>query len=189
MRDCKTMVIRILCSAIVATCIVTRPSLASMPAKIVIGRSEKIRLLPEDIVLDARVDTGATTSSVDAHDIETFQREGKTWLRFRVRDKVRNTDIVFERPRVRTVRIKNRAAEESLGRKYERRPVVRLRACIDGRTKEIEVNLADRSRFAFPMLLGRSGIVDFDAVVDPSIESDLAPECASSAPTRTPKDS
>lgn len=154
---------------------------ATMPAKIVIGRSEKIRLLPEDLVLDARVDTGATTSSIDAHDIETFERQGKTWLRFRVRDKANNTDKVFERPRVRTVRIKNRAAEENMGKKYDRRPVVRMRACLDGHVQEIEVNLADRSRFAFPMLLGRSGIVDFDAVVDPSIGSDLAPSCPASS--------
>ncbi len=161
---------------------------ATMPAKIVIGRSEKIRLLPEDLVLDARVDTGATTSSIDAHDIETFERKGKTWLRFRVRDKTSNTDKVFERPRVRTVRIKNRAAEENIGKKYDRRPVVRLRACLDGHVQEIEVNLADRSRFAFPMLLGRSGIVDFDAVVDPSIGSDLAPNCPTSSANSPQKD-
>ncbi|MDG2011650.1 MAG: ATP-dependent zinc protease [Candidatus Binatia bacterium] len=189
MQDSKSTAYRILVSLAITVLAIALAEASSMPTKIVIGRSEKIRLLPENLVLEARVDTGATTSSIDAHDIETFKREGKTWMRFRVRDKTNNTDKVFERPRVRSVRIKNRAAEENVGKKYERRPVVRILACLDGRSKEIEVNLADRSRFAFPMLLGRSGIVDFDAVVDPSIGSDVAPNCDPASPIQPQNDS
>lgn len=189
MPDLKTRPYKLFSSLVLVIGLTSFAQAGSMPAKIVIGRSEKVRLLPEDIVLEARVDTGATTSSIDAHDIETFERNGRTWMRFRVRDKVGNTDKVFERPRVRSVRIKNRAAEENVGKKYERRSVVRILACLDGRAQKIEVNLADRSRFAYPMLLGRSGIVDFDAVVDPSIGSDIAPNCKPAPTAKPPKDS
>jgi hypothetical protein len=189
MQDSKAMARKILLGLIMSIVLTSLAEAGTMPAKIVVGRSEKIRLLPEDIVLEARVDTGATTSSIDAHDIQSFERDGQTWMRFRVRDKIGNTDKVFERPRVRSVRIKNRAAEENVGKKYERRPVVRILACLDGRAKEIEVNLADRSRFAFPMLLGRSGIVDFDALVDPSIGSDVSPNCEPDRSTKPQNDS
>ncbi|MFP6664285.1 MAG: RimK/LysX family protein [Deltaproteobacteria bacterium] len=148
-----------------------------MPAKLVIGRTEKIRLLPEDIVLEARVDTGASTSSISAIDIEHFKREGKKWVRFRVVDEKAGVDLLLERPYVRRVRIKNRAAEARGGASIDRRSVVRMRVCMDDQAKVIDLNLADRRRFKFPLLLGRAGILDFDAVVDPSIGSDIAPIC------------
>ncbi|HAC79533.1 MAG TPA: hypothetical protein DCG06_04500, partial [Deltaproteobacteria bacterium] len=92
MQDSKSTAYRILVSLAITVLATALAEASSMPTKIVIGRSEKIRLLPENLVLEARVDTGATTSSIDAHDIETFKREGKTWMRFRVRDKTNNTD-------------------------------------------------------------------------------------------------
>lgn len=149
----------------------------AMPAKLVIGRAEKIRLLPEDVVLEARVDTGASTSSISAIDIERFKRDGKKWVRFRVVDEKSGVDLLLERPYVRRVRIKNRAAEAKGGQSTDRRVVVRMSVCLDDQEGTIDLNLADRRRFKFPMLLGRAGIVDFEAVVDPSIGSDIAPVC------------
>ena len=51
-------------------------------AKIIIGAVEKVRLLPPNVVLKARIDTGAKTTSIDAQNIIPFERDGKEWVRF-----------------------------------------------------------------------------------------------------------
>ena len=77
----------------------------------------------------------------------------------------------MERPVVRTVRIKRHA-----GRSLER-PVVLLSICVGSVHKEVEVNLVDRSRFQYPLLLGRS-FLEGDLLVDSARRYTLAPACA-----------
>ena len=45
---------------------------------------EHVYISPPGILLTARIDTGATTSSIDARNIEPFERDGKRWVRFEV---------------------------------------------------------------------------------------------------------
>lgn len=159
----------------------------AMPAKLVIGAHEWIRILPEDLVIQARIDTGAETASLSAIDIEHFKREGENWVRFRVIDEAAGIDQTLERPRLRWARIKNRAVEAHNGKDYDRRPVVALEICLDDRTRTIDVNLTDRRRFEYAMLIGREGILQFDAVVDPALGADIPPNCASGlAPDKKP---
>ncbi|MFW5936983.1 MAG: RimK/LysX family protein, partial [Desulfosalsimonas sp.] len=54
--------------------------------KLLVGRIEKVRLTPPGRTFHARIDTGATTSSLDARDIETFERDGDDWVRFKIKD-------------------------------------------------------------------------------------------------------
>ena len=48
----------------------------------IIGEVESISFLKKNIQLDARIDTGATTSSLRAVNIEHYERDGKKWVRF-----------------------------------------------------------------------------------------------------------
>jgi len=44
--------------------------------KTIIGEVEQIRVIPGDVVLKARIDTGATTTSLNAMDVQHFERDG-----------------------------------------------------------------------------------------------------------------
>ena len=126
------------------------------------GWVEKVLIEPGAIPLKAKLDTGAKTSSLHAKDIEIFKKDGDNWVRFRL--EVEDTDgkdhdVVLERRRVRRVRIKEHEGE------YDRRPVVRMSFCIAGERRSAQFTLADRSRFIYPVLLGRRFLEDH-ALVD-----------------------
>jgi len=59
-----------------------------------LGWLERVRLQPWDIVVKAKLDTGAKTAAIHATDLEYFDKEGKPWVRFKLsldhRDKTRN---------------------------------------------------------------------------------------------------
>lgn len=141
-----------------------RPALA----KLVVGEVENVRLENVDVVLRARIDTGASTSSLDARDIGSFERDGDRWVRFTVLDPESGESIVLERPRSRRVRILQASAEEP-----ERRPVVEMRVTLGDNTQTAEFTLADRSNLEFPVLIGRNILRDL-MVVDVS-KRDAAP--------------
>lgn len=128
------------------------------------GWVEKLRIAPAGIPLKAKLDTGALTSSLHATEIELFERADETWVRF-VLD-VEDADgrqhtLELERPKVRGVRIKEHEGE------YDRRPVVMMQFCLGQQWHEAQFTLADRSRFIYPVLLGRRFLRGV-AIVDPS---------------------
>ena len=52
--------------------------------KMELGWLERVRLQPWDIVLKAKLDTGAKTAAIHATDIERFDKDGKQWVRFKL---------------------------------------------------------------------------------------------------------
>ncbi len=133
------------------------------PGKVIAGWVEKISLVEQPLVLKAKLDTGAKTSSIHAINIEPFMREGERWVKFDLLlddlDDKQHT-LHMERPRVRRVRIKDHDGVD------DRRAVIELEICFDGRKHVTEFTLADRSEYIYDVLLGREflqGIV----VVDP----------------------
>lgn len=139
------------------------------------GIKEKVRLLPTDITVKAKFDTGADTASLDATQIEVYQKEDKTdWVRFKV--PLRKGDSIklvpFDMPVKRLILIKARQAERhhAGGKRAFERPVINMEVCLGDVSKTIEVNLANRSAFKTQMLFGRRTIMAFDGIVDPSQE-------------------
>lgn len=130
---------------------------------LVLGAVERVRLDPEGLVFDARIDTGAETSSMDARDLVEFERNGAPWVRFAVVDPAKGRPVLIERAISRRVRIKRHAAQSVL------RPVVSLCVRIGRLEREREFTLADRTGFEFPVLIGRNFLRDL-AVVDVSRE-------------------
>ena len=147
--------------------------LSSSPAgaqsKYIVGRVEKVRICPEDLVLRAKLDTGAKTSSLHAPRMTKFEKNGERWVRFSVKD-CRGIEATIERRIVRQARIKRK------NREPEERVVILLGVCLGTRCREIEVNLVDRTEFIYPMLIGRSFMIGH-ILVDPELKYTSQPAC------------
>lgn len=138
--------------------------------KEIFGLHEYVYFEKFDISIEAKLDTGATTSSISAIDIEEFERDDDDWVRFRLAfDDA--PDETYELPVVRISKIKRRSDDinSETEKSYSTRPVVELEVTMGNQTKEIEVSLTDRRRFKYPFLVGSKALRKFDAVVDPSI--------------------
>ena len=115
-----------------------------------VGQVEYVDIFPEGIRQKARIDTGAETTSIDALDIEYFERDGKSWAKFKVFQRPSGNVTEFTKPIVRNVLIKLHGAKNA------RRPVVKMTLAIGSIKKKVEVSLTDRSKFEFPVLIGRN---------------------------------
>ncbi|WP_198597631.1 ATP-dependent zinc protease [Enterovibrio norvegicus] len=118
--------------------------------KLMLGEKEWVKVDTIGVVAEARVDTGATTSSISAVDIKPFERDGKKWVKFRLAHDNKESDVLESRV-VRTVRIIQSSAEG-----YDRRYVVSLPITIGDVTESTEFTLRDRHHLNFPVLLGRT---------------------------------
>ncbi len=129
---------------------------------------EKVRIFPEDIIIHAKLDTGADYSSLNAEDIVEFEKDKSKWVRFTVRNRF-GAQVRLERPIKRIARIK-----QHLG--VQKRQVIRLGVCIGSSYMEEEVNLVNRSKFTAQMLVGRSFLAGM-VIVDPSLTYTSEPSC------------
>ncbi len=128
---------------------------ADATVKQVIGAVEHVYISPPGILLTARIDTGATTSSIDARNMEPFERDGKRWVRFEVINPEHDESIVLECRVVRRVKIIQAITEEK-----ERRYVVELLVALGNMTRSAEFTLSDREHVEYPVLIGRNILMD-----------------------------
>lgn len=147
----------------------------------IMGHVENVLIGENKLAFKARLDTGAKTASLSAHDIQTFKKNGKTWVRFII-DTTRTQEIhQFEYPLKRRIKIRKRQAElvEVNGEidPFEHRLVVQMPVCLGAETKAIEVSLTDRKDFNYPVLLGRKAMEAFNIVIDPGESFMHKPKC------------
>ncbi|MDE1332687.1 ATP-dependent zinc protease [Vibrio aestuarianus] len=129
--------------------------------KLILGEKEWVYVPGLNESFRARVDTGATTSSISAVDVVNFERDGKDWVKFRIEhDNVKSDEISL--PVERWVNIRQSSAEGT-----QQRAVVVAWIEIGDLKERTEFTLADRTHLTFPLLLGRSFFKDV-AVVDVS---------------------
>lgn len=149
--------------------------------KLILGWVERV-LIPTEaaLTLEAKLDTGADTSSLDAKVLKRFRRGGKHLLRFSVLDPATNNRIIMERPHLRGVRIKRHDG------KHQRREVTDLPICLGDRLHTVEVTLINREQFEYPLLLGRSALKGF-ALVDPSLKLTQSPRCTQAQDGQRPQ--
>ncbi len=62
----------------------------------IIGGVETVYVPPFEIPFQARIDTGAETSSIDAKNIRPFERDGEKWVSFDITNKKTSQTIHFE---------------------------------------------------------------------------------------------
>lgn len=125
------------------------------PRSLVIGWREWVDL-PELKIrqVKAKIDTGARSSSLHAFDISTFDRDGKTFARFKVnpiqRDSQKTVKCEAEVLEVRQIK-------SSTGHAQKRIVIVTTLEVL-GEEWPIELTLANRDEMGFRMLLGREAI-------------------------------
>jgi len=158
--------------SLIATAGVTSLALVSPVAaqgKQVVGWLEKVRIYPGNLVITAKLDTGAKNSSLNASNIIEVERGGERWVRFKVTNRYGEIAAI-ERKVHRIVKIK-----EADGTPQSRLAIL-LGICLGSFYKEAEVNLADRGHFNYQMLIGRS-FLHGNLIVDPSIKFTTKPAC------------
>ncbi len=134
-----------------------------------VGWIEKVHIVPGAMTLDAKLDTGADVSSINAIDISQFERDGQKWVKFTVVDKKGNK-VTLERKLKGVAEIKRRQGPP------QKRFVVSLGLCIGNHYADTDVNLVDRSHFKYALLIGRSFMAG-RLLPDPSVEYTTEPSC------------
>lgn len=127
----------------------------TQPQKLVVGRRENVWVEDLQLALPARVDTGAETASLDARNIVPFERDGKAWVRFDIRDPESEKMLSLERRMVREALVVQASSDEP-----ERRPVIELGIQLGSVRQLAEFTLSDRSHLDYQMLVGRNILRD-----------------------------
>jgi len=132
--------------------------------KAIMGWMEAAGLPDWNVMVKAKLDTGAKTSSLDARNINFFKKNGRDWVRFTLslpKGKAnRSIKVQVERPVLRYAAIKEHNTHN------QRRAVISLPITLGGKNYQTEFSLADRSKFLNPILLGRDFLEDV-AIIDP----------------------
>ncbi len=148
--------------------------------KTTVGWIEMVEILPEHLSLPAKIDTGADNSSLNVSNAEEFMKGDKEWIRFSIEtdgsEEGEDEKITFERPIVRYAYIKRKGASR------QKRAVVLFDLCLGNIYKQnVPVNLADRTGFKYPMLIGRT-FLKGAALVDSELTHTQPPSCLKNPP-------
>ncbi len=125
--------------------------------KMLFGGEEYVYVKEAEATFAARVDTGATVSSITATNISRYESDGVKMVRFTIEANGRK--IEAEAPFIRVTRVRQSSAEG-----FSYRVVVGLNIKIGSYSVYSEFNLMDRTSMDFPMLLGRTLLTDIAAV-------------------------
>lgn len=130
----------------------------------VLGRVEYIELEDYGMHFKSRIDTGAGVSSINAKILTITPAKAenkKDQITFELTDSFGRTKTITTEI-VQWARIKKKGANG-----YIKRPVVHMDILLGGVLIEARVNLADRSGFLYPFLVGRNVIKTGGFLVDP----------------------
>lgn len=163
---------------LLAVLMVTLPTAVLAKDKVLVGYVEKVVIEPYGFVVKARVDTGANTSSIQADNVERFDKDGEEWVRFDMELELADQDedddhpeVTVERKVERNIRIKKH------GGGFDRRAVVKMAMCFAGEVYDTEFSLKDRDALFYPVLLGRR-FLRKKVVVDPEKTYNTQPDCS-----------
>lgn len=132
----------------------------------VIGLREWINLPELGMVgLRAKIDTGASTSTLHASDIVPFERDGTRWVRFTAHlgTLVQRRHANCEAPlvTVKTIKSSNGQAQT--------RYVIRTQLALGDRLWSVDFTLACRKTMRYRVLLGAKALIDGQLVVNPAL--------------------
>ena len=132
----------------------------------VIGQVEPVYVLPMKSQIQARIDTGAETSSIDADNIKPFERDGEKWVAFDLINRQNGEKYHFEKKVQKITEIKRLYVSE---KRYVVEMNVRLGKEV---LSNVRFNLAQRDKFDYQALIGRN-ILNGRALVDTSLSNTL----------------
>lgn len=120
--------------------------------KKIVGRIEQVDLPEWEFYdLEAKMDTGAFTSSLHCHEIRPFEKEGESWIRFYLLD----PDHEAYNEQKLEMKIFDKREVKSSNGEAELRYFVQTKIEFFNELYEIEFSLTDRSAMKYPLLIGR----------------------------------
>jgi hypothetical protein len=138
-------------------------------AKQIIGIYESVSLPTEGLELKAKIDSGAKNTSLHALNINIFKQNGKDWVAFETVNEKGNM-VSLSAPVHRIAKIKRHNAPS------QSRPVIIAGVCIGNVLRNVEVNLIDRSKLNYPLLIGRS-YIEGNFLIDVALSYTVQPNC------------
>ena len=138
-------------------------TLESPGNNIIIGRVERVNFPEWELFdIDAKIDTGAYTSSLHCHHIHVFKKNNKRYVRFNLLDPSHEiyNEKLFELPVYKSKKIK------SSNGLSEKRIIVKTTIQIANKNLQAELSLTDRSKMRYPVLIGRKLIRKGHFLVD-----------------------
>jgi hypothetical protein len=131
--------------------------------RITIGEVEDVVLMPWGVRLPARIDTGASRSSLDARELKVKDN----MVEFKLPKKYGSLPLCL--PVIDWLDIRSADFKE-------KRPVVEITFCLGPKLIKAQVTLNDRSSVRYPLIIGRNVLKD-NFVVDCMQSNCLPPSC------------
>ena len=133
----------------------------------VIGLREWVALPDLGVAgLRAKIDTGASTSSLHATDIEPFERDGQRWVRFSAH---LGTVVQLRHRRCEAPLVTMKSIKSSNGH-AQTRYVICTPLALGDRVWQVEFTLACRKSMRYRLLLGSKALVHGQLVVNPGVK-------------------
>lgn len=168
-KDAMKFFFRFLISFIFVVIISPELVAKEVMTKELIGWVENVRITPGDVLITAKIDTGADTSSLHCDCVNKFIRNGEPWVKFNITGN-NGKQVSLEKKIERTATIKRHFGA------VQERDVIRLGLCIGGQYEERDVSLVDRTGFKYDLLIGRKFIAG-KFFIDPSQQFVVEPHC------------
>ncbi|WP_420800920.1 ATP-dependent zinc protease [Pseudomonas cavernicola] len=115
--------------------------------------------------LRAKIDTGASTSTLHATEIVPFERNGESWVRFNAH---LGTLVQLRHRRCEAPLVAVKTIKSSNGQ-TQSRYVIRTSLALGDRVWSVEFTLACRKAMRYRLLLGSNALVDGQLVVNPAL--------------------
>lgn len=131
----------------------------------VVGGVEPIYFPPMKTPFQARMDTGAETSSIDVSKMRSFERDGEKWVAFDLVNTQTKEIHHFEKKIARKAVIRRIAGDE-------KRIAVSMDVRLGKEVFSADFTLANREKFNYQALIGRN-IINGRFIIDSSIENSL----------------
>lgn len=143
-----------------------KPAVKTFDHLTVIGLREWVALPELGVAgLRAKIDTGASTSTLHATDIEVFECNGSNWLRFTAHSgsRAKLRDQRCEAPLVTRKTIKSSNGHS------QTRYVIRTQLSLGDRSWPVDFTLTCRKAMRYRLLIGAKALIDGQLVVNPAL--------------------
>lgn len=143
----------VVCGGIILLSLISACNEPNPVAPIIAGYVEHVCIANGAFSIQAKLDTGANSSSINAARSQQFDRDGQQWVRINLTNRL-SESLQIEAPVKKTIRIRR------AGTQKERRLVIDLQLSIGGYSAVTEVSLANRTGQSYQLLIGRKFLAD-----------------------------
>lgn len=135
------------------------------PANGFLGLNEWISLPDLGMIgLRAKIDTGASISTLHATDIQPFQRQGVTWVRFRA-----HFGTLVQRGHRCEARVLSTRTIRSSNGQVQERYVIATHVALGAQMWLVEFSLTCRQTMRYRVLLGAKALIEGGWMVNPAL--------------------